>query len=783
MSTAVSSREGTGREGRSVVGGQPPGQHEGHPARAGGIGLASLLVVLSLLAAASIPLTLIFTTDEWVRFVAATVLVSVGLSWAARQLGLSSLVALVANAGAAVLLVTSVFASPTAIYGVLPTPETLGALRVLAHQSVELFTTLTAPVDPHPPLLLVAVVGVWLVSVATAHAALHRSSAPPAIVCALVLFVFPLPMVSSDERATGAVVAFLAAAGLLLLVASRGELRRWPEHGSQRRLARGSAPALLLAPTAVAVAILAGVALGEALPGAEDPAVYDVRGRGGSTVTTNPIVDLRPNLTSQDRGPLLRVTTPHPAYLRTTSLDVYDAEEQWTSEGIRSASVEDGELPAEVEMSATEELTMAVEVADLSGTLVPSPYHPRTIESATRDLQFDGRNATVTVDDGASLSSGDEYTVTAAVPAPDPERLEAQEGFAPDSSLTDLPGNVPDDVASLAVEIVEAADARTPFAQALAIQEELRTWEYSLDPEQGHDGDAMQAFLDNRVGYCEQYAGTMAVMLRSLDIPARVAVGFTPGHVVDAAAGVWEITGANAHAWVEVLFPGHGWLAFEPTPRSDDNVIVPTATDLAPSDTRGGHRSAAEEGSGIEEWLEEQEDFEQEGSRPDLEGLDDTEDMQAQGGDVGGPDTGGSGRNLLSVGGLASAALLGGAALLVVRRRATRLDTRARVLRARDRVERLGRGYGLHPGACDTEAEYLRRVGARLSREDEAEMLAVESARARYGGPPTEKGAARAESATSGLEDALPRPVALTKPWLLLRGSLGQLVRARRVAR
>jgi hypothetical protein len=82
----------------------------------------------------------------------------------------------------------------------------------------------------------------------------------------------------------------------------------------------------------------------------------------------------------------------------------------------------------------------------------------------------------------------------------------------------------------------------------------------------GHSTNDILRFLtETKAGFCEQFAGSMAVLLRALGIPTRVAVGFTAG-VYDSRAGVWRVTSQDAHAWVEVLFPGFGWLAFEPTP-------------------------------------------------------------------------------------------------------------------------------------------------------------------------------------------------------------------------
>jgi Transglutaminase-like superfamily/TgpA N-terminal domain len=66
-------------------------------------------------------------------------------------------------------------------------------------------------------------------------------------------------------------------------------------------------------------------------------------------------------------------------------------------------------------------------------------------------------------------------------------------------------------------------------------------------------------------GYCQYFAGAMAIMLRYLGIPARVAVGFAGGQY-DSHKHVWNVTDREAHAWVEVWFKGYGWLPFDPTP-------------------------------------------------------------------------------------------------------------------------------------------------------------------------------------------------------------------------
>jgi hypothetical protein len=108
--------------------------------------------------------------------------------------------------------------------------------------------------------------------------------------------------------------------------------------------------------------------------------------------------------------------------------------------------------------------------------------------------------------------------------------------------------------------------ATSPYAAVLALESWLRQrggFTYDEQPPVG-DGPPLVSFVTTtKAGYCQHFAGAMAVMARLLGIPARVAVGFTSGHLED---GAWVVSDRDAHAWVEVWFPGHGWMPFDPTP-------------------------------------------------------------------------------------------------------------------------------------------------------------------------------------------------------------------------
>jgi transglutaminase-like putative cysteine protease len=109
--------------------------------------------------------------------------------------------------------------------------------------------------------------------------------------------------------------------------------------------------------------------------------------------------------------------------------------------------------------------------------------------------------------------------------------------------------------------------SRSPFEATALIERWLRSrggFAYDQHPPTPNGLPPLVDFEQrSKRGYCQQFAGTMTLMLRYLGIPARVAVGFTSGTWKD---GSWTVTDHDAHAWVEVWFADYGWLPFDPTP-------------------------------------------------------------------------------------------------------------------------------------------------------------------------------------------------------------------------
>jgi hypothetical protein len=162
--------------------------------------------------------------------------------------------------------------------------------------------------------------------------------------------------------------------------------------------------------------------------------------------------------------------------------------------------------------------------------------------------------------------------VVSSVPNTNPEQLRTAGTDYPDTlpeEYTDLPEEGLSRTRELAGELTEGAS--NPYDAVSRINEHLKEgYAYDLSiAVQQREMDAVEYFLfEERRGYCEQFSSALAVMARSLGIPARIATGYNPGEY-NPFTGFHEVRAQDAHAWVEVYFPGYGWSAFDPTPGFD----------------------------------------------------------------------------------------------------------------------------------------------------------------------------------------------------------------------
>lgn len=160
------------------------------------------------------------------------------------------------------------------------------------------------------------------------------------------------------------------------------------------------------------------------------------------------------------------------------------------------------------------------------------------------------------------------YRAEAYLPIPSVEQLRAAGQDYPAAiraRYLGLPNRVPERVFALARDLTAASP--TPFDQAVAIESYLRTnFEYSLEvPAVPVDSEVADYFLfELKRGYCDYYATAMAVLARAAGLPARLVTGYASGEY-DASTAEYLVRQSDAHSWVEIYFPGIGWVEFEPT--------------------------------------------------------------------------------------------------------------------------------------------------------------------------------------------------------------------------
>jgi transglutaminase-like putative cysteine protease len=167
---------------------------------------------------------------------------------------------------------------------------------------------------------------------------------------------------------------------------------------------------------------------------------------------------------------------------------------------------------------------------------------------------------------GASIRSGESYTVESRVPQYTSEQLRRAGTDYPEAiraQYLQLPETTSTRVRERAAEIAGGQD--NAYDKAVAIEQWLEeNKRYSLTVERP-EGDVAEAFLfEMDAGYCTYYATTMVTLLRAQGVPARFAVGYTPGEEI--RDGEYVVRGLDSHAWVEVYFPDTGWVRFDPTP-------------------------------------------------------------------------------------------------------------------------------------------------------------------------------------------------------------------------
>ncbi|MGY0694618.1 DUF4129 domain-containing transglutaminase family protein [Virgibacillus sp. FSP13] len=284
----------------------------------------------------------------------------------------------------------------------------------------------------------------------------------------------------------------------------------------------------------------------------------------------------------QDYTPVFQAAAKEKHYWRIETKDVYTGKGWERSSESDYQMQQNGSISLETFDKSVETKKQKTIVEFQGNTDIDKlvyPYGVRQVDANTNaDFLLDANSGEIRTQVAGNDVSLKNYTITYDYPSFAIDKLR-QTGMKDPNSIneqyTQLPEGLPARIGELAREITTSQNNR--YDKARAVEEYFGrngfTYQTKDVPVPKGNQDYVDQFLfDSQVGYCDNYSTSMVVLLRTLDIPARWAKGFASGEKVaedvgetDDSYDVYEVTNANAHSWVEVYFPGTGWVPFEPT--------------------------------------------------------------------------------------------------------------------------------------------------------------------------------------------------------------------------
>ncbi len=562
------------------------------------------------------------TGTPWQVAILAATLLGAGITWTALAYRASAWIVVVANAAALVIL-GGLIVAPETLFVVFPTTETWSVISVELSRALEIIQHSVEPVRPVPGLILLISLLFWTLGFLLI-AGLFNDRPFVAILTPLIVAV-QFTIIDRKPKSLGHLAVFILIVAFSLIAIRADERDRGT--GRLQRVNATTAPTrrptpaigVLITATIVAALVAVGV-IGNAVPSDgfvtwRSPSGYS-DGYSGST-SYNPFVDIKAGLINQTDNPLfqadVRGADPSTVRFRTVTLDVY-RNGKWSTDRIHAFPIDEEPWIDTTQQyrGPTTEMTAAITIQNLAQPWMPAPSTPSGAQAVT---EGDTKTMRVRRLDGSlsfqdPMYEGMQYTVRADIPTYTPEILsqlirtesgelsplfEAAEAagetvprlgqenepieLADDEFWTEVPEDLGSGVRTLAE--TRTRNMTTNFEKALALEHYFRlSGEFVYDTEVPNEhitGDVSDWLTDPtnpyaRHGYCEQFATAMALMGRSIGVPSRVVLGFTPGEALNDT--VVQVKDKNAHAWVEMWIPTYGWMAFDPTPRSGYSAVT-----------------------------------------------------------------------------------------------------------------------------------------------------------------------------------------------------------------
>lgn len=583
--------------------------------------LAGTAAILLALARMQRLLRAIEEGPPWQLALLAGALLGAVITWTAVSYRIGWIGTALLNLGGLLLAAFRLGAADTLVLGFLPSLDTFGTLGTELGWAVGLIRFGAAPVVPAAGLILILTVVFWILGALLSWGLL--SGHPTLALLPPLLFYLQIATIDRIPPRLGWTTAFLAIVAFALLAVALDE-RSLTAGRLRRRFTPGHVP--VSAPLFPTVFVTVAVALSVVVSGVASGLVpvsgflnwRAQTGLGGgifSGVSFNLFANItQTDLVSRSEEAVFIVDLegediPDNLYWKLFTLEEFDGE-NWFP-GRLSTRTPRGDDPWEDPEHAfrgeTVPVIQNITISALRQNALPTLHSAVFIHSEQALLNQSFRvRADASIPFDLRTWDGLTYQVISNVPNPDlgvlasepgardrlspifqeaadrgvftaqPKAPPAQGLVRPEDikDYLDLPGEFDPTLGTKATELT--LDGVTAFEKALLLEAWFRDpneFTYSIDIDPGHSARNLADWIldedspNYRTGYCEQFATAMAAMSRSLGIPSRVVLGFTPGEKLND--GRILVSGRNAHAWVELWMNGQGWVRFDPTPRGD----------------------------------------------------------------------------------------------------------------------------------------------------------------------------------------------------------------------
>lgn len=507
---------------------------------------------------------------RWLGYAGIAVVVVTATGLGLRAIRTPAPLVALAQMFALLCLLVALFTN-NGIIGALPGPAAVGELIEVLNRSVEVVRTGIPPVRASAAVLCLVVLAIGLVAVLVDTLAVAAGT--PAACGLVLLCVYAVPASLASEMLPW--WSFVLGAGsfaMLLAVDGAHRHQQWRNRPAAPSTGTGMGSPVAQVSVALVIALMAGgtiTAIGTVgqLPGGAG------NGGGSGGLGLKPFTNLRGFLDQGSDRELFRVRgLDEGRYMRVMTLPVYDRNGGWALPETMPPGIPANRfLGSPPGATTAEPVRIQIEAVEHKDLFAPLYGTPQRIRGLPPVMRYDSASGMVYNETARKLPVFTLETDMSQPSAEDLRRAGTDYSAIADTYLTSA--GIDGRVVALAEQITQGQSTSYDKAMALTRYFDGNGFRYELETATGNDEDALVDFLfRSKAGFCEQYASAMAILARAAGLASRVAMGYTAGLPTNDYR---SISTQDAHAWVEIYFPGLGWQLFDPTPLGNARTYTP----------------------------------------------------------------------------------------------------------------------------------------------------------------------------------------------------------------